>query len=210
LAIVLAYLIGGTPIGVLIGRAKGVDIRRVGSGNIGASNVMRVLGMKLGLLAFAGDVLKGALPVLVARSLFHLTHEPSGWALPACGAAAVIGHCYSPYLRFAGGKAVATGLGIILAIQWPVGVVCFSTWIIVVALTRYISVASMVAYGVSPLVAWAFGGAGSTIAMAGFLALLSAYRHRENIRRLLAGTESKIGQRVKGEAPTDRGEQCHG
>jgi len=195
LAIVLAYLVGAVPIGVLIGKAKGVDIRRTGSGNVGASNVMRVLGMRLGVLAFAGDVLKGALPVLFAEHVLQL----SGWALSAAAAAAVIGHCYSPYLRFAGGKAVATGLGIMLAIRWPVGLVCFGTWGVVLALTRTISVGSMVAYATSPLAAWALGGGPPTIAVAGFLALLSIYRHRENIQRLLAGTESRIGQRATAE-----------
>lgn len=192
MAVILAYLIGAVPIGVLIGKAKGVDIRRTGSGNIGATNVMRVLGMRLGLLAFAGDVLKGALPVLFAEHVLEL----SGWALSAAAAAAVIGHCYSPYLHFAGGKAVATGLGIILAIRWPVGLVCFGTWAAILAVTRTISVASMVAYATSPLAAWALGTGRPTIALAGLLALLSIHRHRDNIRRLLAGTESKIGHRI--------------
>jgi acyl phosphate:glycerol-3-phosphate acyltransferase len=197
---VLAYLIGAVPIGVLIARARGVDIRREGSGNIGASNVMRVLGVKLGLLAFAGDVGKGALAVLLGRWLFGL----NAWPLAGCAVAVVVGHCYSPYIGFAGGKAVATGLGVILALNWPAGLVCFAVWIVVVAATRYISVASVVAYALSPAIAWAFRCHVSTVAMAGFLACVSIYRHRDNLRRLLAGTESKIGQRVRAEGgPTE-------
>ena len=189
-AIAASYLIGGLPVGVLIGKSRGIDIRQHGSGNIGATNVLRVLGVKLGLLAFALDVLKGAMPVLAGSAL-----GLQGWALYGCGIAAVVGHCYSPYLRFAGGKAVATGLGVLLGFNWLAGVICFGIWIVLTATTRYVSLASMVAYAAAPLTAWLLGGNLPLILALGLLAVLSIYRHRENIQRLRAGTESKIGKR---------------
>ncbi len=189
-AIAASYLIGGVPVGVLIGKSRGVDIRQHGSGNIGATNVLRVLGVKLGLLAFSLDVLKGAVPVLGSSAL-----GLQGWALYGCGIAAVVGHCYSPYLRFAGGKAVATGLGVLLAFNWVAGLICFGIWVVLTAATRYVSLASMVAYAAAPLLAWLLGDGTPLIAALGFLAALSIYRHRDNIQRLRAGTEGKIGKR---------------
>lgn len=149
-----------------------------------------MLGVKLGLAAFALDVLKGALPVLGGAAL-----GLQGWALYGCGIAAVVGHCYSPYLRFAGGKAVATGLGVLLACNWLAGLICFGIWVLLTATTRYVSLASMVAYATAPLTAWLLSGSRPLIAALGFLTALSIYRHRENIQRLRAGTESKIGKR---------------
>jgi glycerol-3-phosphate acyltransferase PlsY len=189
-AIAASYLIGGVPVGVLIGKSRGVDIRQQGSGNIGATNVLRVLGVKWGLLAFALDVLKGAAPVLGGSALgLH------GWGLYGCGIAAVVGHCYSPYLRFAGGKAVATGLGVLLAFNWVAGLICFGLWALITAATRYVSLASMIAYAAAPLLAWLLGDDPPLIGALCFLTVVSVYRHRENIRRLRAGTESRIGQR---------------
>ena len=116
------------------------------------------------------------------------------WTVCGCSVAAVVGHCYSPYLRFAGGKAVATGLGVLLAFNWAAGLICFAVWIVLTAVTRYVSLASMVAYGTAPGVAWALGDSLPPIITFGLLALLSVYRHRDNVRRLLAGTETKIGR----------------
>jgi glycerol-3-phosphate acyltransferase PlsY len=130
-----SYLIGGIPIGLLIARSRGVDLRKIGSGNIGATNVFRALGAKLGLLSFALDVLKGFLPPLLAARALGVT----GWALGAAGMATVVGHCFSPYLRFAGGKGVATSLGIALALYWPAGAFPFALWIAITAVTRYVS-----------------------------------------------------------------------
>ena len=188
--IALSYLVGGIPVGVLLARSQGVDLRQQGSGNIGATNVLRVLGVKFGLLAFACDVLKGALPVLAAGAL-----GSADWTRCGCGVAAVIGHCYSPYLRLAGGKAVATGLGVLLAFNWVAGLIAFGLWALLTALTRYVSLASMLAYVAALALVALLGDGVPVVPTVGFLIVLSIYRHSDNIGRLLAGTESKIGTR---------------
>ena len=213
-AIVLgAYLCGAIPFGLLIGFARGVDVRTKGSGNIGATNVGRVLGRPFGLLAFALDLLKGFAPVWLAG--IWLAGGADGGALGAGGflvwmgvaAACILGHVFPVYLRLKGGKGVATSLGVLLGI-YPYftlpGLVAFGLWIVVTGLTRYVSVGSIVAAGAFPLLfaAGAFlskgrwGTAGQLWPMYLFSLILAAlviYRHRGNVKRLLAGNESKIG-----------------
>jgi glycerol-3-phosphate acyltransferase PlsY len=208
-----AYLCGAIPFGLLIGLACGIDVRTRGSGNIGATNVGRILGKPWGLLAFACDLLKGLLPVWLAGR--WLAERAAGEPLTAAdffvwmtvATAAIIGHVFPVYLRFKGGKGVATALGVLLGI-WPYftlpGAAAFGMWIVVTGLTRYVSVGSIVAAGAFPLlfaaaVHLAHGRWGSferlwpMYLFAAVLALLVIYRHRGNIQRLLAGTESKIG-----------------
>lgn len=152
-AVVTAYLFGGIPIGLLVGRAHGIaDIRQHGSGNIGASNVLRLLGAKLGLMVWLLDVLKGYLPVALATYLLHL----EGWWVAAAAMAAIAGHCFSPYLRLTGGKGVSTSLGVIIGLDWRAGLICFAAWIIVVALSRYISLGSMVGSALAAPMLWLF------------------------------------------------------
>lgn len=197
LACVISFLIGALPFGLWVGLLKGVDIRTLGSKNIGATNVLRVLGPAAGLTVFVLDTLKGAAGILLA--VFVLL---PGLAFPwqvLIGFCAVLGHTFSPFLRFKGGKGVATTLGILLALSWPVGLTTLAVWIIVVALTRYVSLASIVA-GISlPISSWFFLPHPARIWMAAMtltLAILVIIKHRENIKRLLAGTEAKFGQRV--------------
>jgi glycerol-3-phosphate acyltransferase PlsY len=196
---VLLFLIGSIPTGYLIGRARGIDIRQHGSGNIGATNVWRVLGHGWGLFAFACDFLKGGGPLLLVRlTLIHGATWHQALFLVICGFAAIIGHNYTPWLGFKGGKGVATTAGVLAAIlPWSLLVV-FSLWAITVLITRTVSIGSILAAVMLP-VATAFFYPGEWIylglaALAGFLA---TWRHRSNIRRLLAGTEPRLGQKAQ-------------
>lgn len=185
LRLVAAYLLGSVPFGLLMCRwIKGVDLREHGSGNIGATNAMRVLGKPLGLVAFFLDLAKGYLP-----AAFLGAGNPE-WAV-ACGAAAVCGHVWPIYLRFKGGKAVATGCGALLGILPMVVVYAGLAWVITLALFGYVSLASIVMGLAFPLAAWLLGGDPAVILGASGLTLLILVRHRSNMGRLLAGTESR-------------------
>lgn len=187
-----SYLLAGIPVGLLVGRSYGIaDIRHHGSGNIGASNVLRVLGVKVGLAVWAMDVLKGYVPLLVAREMVGL----EGWWLGGVGLAAIVGHCFSIYLRLTGGKGVATSLGVILGLHWLAGVICFGIWLVVVLLTRLISLGSILASGLSGPIMALSGQSIELVVACVLLGALVVQRHHSNIRRLLAGTERKIGER---------------
>lgn len=201
LAVLVGYLIGGIPVGLYVARAKGIpDIRKLGSGNIGATNVLRVLGTKAGLAVWVIDCLKGAGPILLARHALGV----EGWWLGGVGVAAVLGHCHSPYLRFTGGRGVSTGLGMLMGLFWPVGLCGLAVFVLLVARTRYISVGSMIASASSPL--WMLGWGpylgpytAPYSAAAALAALVIIVRHIPNIRRLRAGTEHKIGSHKAGD-----------
>jgi glycerol-3-phosphate acyltransferase PlsY len=186
---VLAYLLGAIPFGLLLTRLAGLgDLRRIGSGNIGATNVLRTGNKRLAALTVLLDGGKGATAVLVARAL-----GPDGLGADLAvlaGAAAVIGHLFPVWLRFRGGKGVATGLGVWLALAWPVGLAACATWLVVAALTRYSSLAALLAIGAAPLYALYFAELGV------LLAVLIILRHHANIRRLVTGREPRIGQRA--------------
>ena len=206
-----AYLAGSIPFGLILGRMRGVDIREHGSGNVGATNCGRVLGRRWGILCFVLDVLKGLLPVL----LYGLVAEPSGDPTRATllwlgvAAAAVVGHVFPVWLRFRGGKGVATGLGVLLGF-WPVltlpALLAGLLWFIVVKSTGYVSLASVAAAVALPVMAVASAAVfGRTIgellvyfAVTGLLGGLVVVRHRGNLAKLRAGTESKAGWANKG------------
>lgn len=188
----ISYLFGAVPIGLLVGRAHGIDdIRKYGSGNIGASNVLRLLGTRLGLTVWLLDALKGYLPVALAVHVLHV----EGWWLAAVAVAAIAGHCFSPYLRFTGGKGVSTSLGVIIGLDWRAGLICFGAWIVIVVLTRYISLGSMIGSGMAAPVLWLLRQDAPAILAGGLIGALVIERHRANIQRLLSGTERRIGQR---------------
>jgi len=181
----IAYLIGSIPFGLLLTRAAGLgDIRKVGSGNIGATNVLRTGSRKLAAATLILDALKGAAPVLIA-SCFGPT-----MALVA-GAAAVVGHVAPVWLRFRGGKGVATTLGVLFGAAWPLGLIACGAWLLVAFLARYSSLAALVALGTAPFFALAFGWH-HVAWLAGFLAIIVIVKHHANIHRLITGTESKI------------------
>jgi acyl phosphate:glycerol-3-phosphate acyltransferase len=192
---VLLYLVGSIPTGYLLGRARGLDIRQHGSGNIGATNVWRVMGRNWGLLAFASDFLKGFLPLFLLRKLVFPDGGP--WTvsllLVVGGLAAIIGHNYTPWLGFKGGKGIATSAGVLAALMPPVLGVALSLWIIATLITRLVSIGSILAAAsLAPLALWFYPGEWIYFGLAVLAGVLAIWRHSSNIRRLLAGTEPKI------------------
>jgi glycerol-3-phosphate acyltransferase PlsY len=186
----IGYLIGSVPFGVLITRAMGLgDVRKIGSGNIGATNVLRTGNKGAALATLLLDGGKGAVAVLIARAM---AGEDSA---QVAALAAFLGHCYPVWLRFKGGKGVATFLGIILALSWPLGLAACATWAVVAAVTRWSSLAALLAAGFTPV--WAMLiGPGEVILLGVVLAVLIYLRHGANIARLRAGTEPRIGNKA--------------
>jgi glycerol-3-phosphate acyltransferase PlsY len=192
---VLFYLVGSVPTGYLLGRSRGLDIRRLGSGNIGATNVWRVMGRNWGLVAFACDFLKGFLPLYLVRTLGF--PDTASWIvsllLVFCGLAAIVGHNYTPWLGFKGGKGIATSAGVLAALMPPVLAVALSLWIVATLITRTVSIGSLLAAAVlPPAAAWFYPGEWVYFGLATLAGGLAVWRHRSNIQRLLAGTESRI------------------
>ena len=187
---VLGYLLGSVPFGIVITRALGLgDLRKIGSGNIGATNVLRTGHKGAALATLLLDSGKGAIAVLLARWLGGET------AAVMAGAGALLGHCFPVWLGFKGGKGVATFLGTLIALYWPLGLAACAIWLLVALVTRISSLSALVAVGTSPLVALLMGK-GQIAAAALFMAALIFWRHKENISRLLAGTEPKIGRKT--------------
>ena len=194
-AVVLAaYLAGSVASAILVCRALGLpDPRGEGSGNPGATNVLRIAGRGPAALTLAGDVLKGAAPVLLAKSL---SLSPAVEALAAL--AAFLGHLHPLYFGFRGGKGMATALGAIAMLAWPVAALMCAIWLIVAAATRYSSLASITAAIAAPIAAPWLTPEPATMLVLAIVAALLLWRHRGNIRRLAAGTESRIGRRTAG------------
>jgi glycerol-3-phosphate acyltransferase PlsY len=188
LALLLGYLLGSIPFGVLLTRWGGAgDLRSIGSGNIGATNVLRTGRKGLAAATLVLDLLKGAAAVLVAEALWPGTG-------PLAAAGAFFGHCYPVWLRFKGGKGVATLMGIVLALHWPVALVYAVVWIGLLAGLRVSSVAGMAAAVSAPVAAAFFQRFDIVLLLIGF-ALVVLWKHRENIERLFAGTEPRIGRK---------------
>jgi glycerol-3-phosphate acyltransferase PlsY len=188
-AAILAYLLGSIPFGLLLTRMAGLgDIRAIGSGNIGATNVLRTGRRGLAAATLVLDAAKGAAAVLLAGRLFGAA------AMPVAAVFAVIGHCAPVWLRFRGGKGVATGLGAMAGLAWPVCIVACLVWLAGMALTRMSSASALAAFVVAPIVALRFAAAPASLALL-LIALLVIARHHANIRRLLAGTEPRVGAR---------------
>jgi acyl phosphate:glycerol-3-phosphate acyltransferase len=186
----MAYLLGSIPFSYLVARRKGVDVRRVGSGNVGATNVMRSVGRGAGVVAFALDSLKGLVAVLVARTV-----DPTNGVPALAAAAAVLGHMYPPWLRFRGGKGVSTGAGAFLLLA-PLptlgGLLVFA---VVVAITRYISLGSIAGTSALAVLSFLLGATEPVSRAAAGLALLIVWKHRGNLQRIARGTESRLGRR---------------
>lgn len=190
LLVLFGYVLGSVPTGLLVGRAFGVDVRKVGSGNIGMANVLRAAGKWPAALTMVGDMLKGLLPVVVARSFTE-----NAWVLAAVALAAVAGHCWPVFLRFRGGKGVATGAGTSIGLAPLVGLGLFAFWWIVVLISRYTSLGAIAVMVVSPFAFWLSGKPLPYVLYAVIGGALVLWRHRENARALMKGTERKIGKR---------------
>jgi glycerol-3-phosphate acyltransferase PlsY len=190
IALVGGYLIGSIPFGLLLTKAAGLgDIRQVGSGNIGATNVLRTGRKGLAAATLILDGLKGAVAVLLARQFL-------GDQDVVVGTAAVLGHLFPVWLGFRGGKGVATGLGVLLAAAWPVGLACCAVWLVAAKLLKMSSAAALTAFAAAPLFALVLSSPDHAL-MALLIAILVFWRHEANIRRLLAGTEPRIGKTAK-------------
>ncbi len=188
-AAVVSYLCGSIPFGVLFARARGVDLRATGSGNIGATNVARVLGKKLGAVVLLLDATKGALPVLLVRFVFA-GHGP--YLLPAVGLAAIAGHCFSPWLYFRGGKGVATSLGVMIAADPLVAALAVLIFALLFAVFRVVSLGSLVAAVAFPVMLWFFERPAPIVALGLGAACLIVVMHHANIARLWRGRESTL------------------
>jgi acyl phosphate:glycerol-3-phosphate acyltransferase len=183
-----SYLVGAIPFGLLISKAAGIDVRREGSRNIGATNVSRVLGKKLGILTLVCDVAKGYLPMLFA-DLSLPEGETHQMIISLCGVMTVVGHMFPLYLMFKGGKGVATGLGVFLFLSPPAIAVSLVIFVMSVVWTGYVSIGSLLVSALVPLLIWFFGGSGTTILAASAITFLIWIRHWENIGRLIRGEE---------------------
>ena len=196
LLVALGYLCGTIPTGVLLARRAGVDPREAGSRNVGATNVLRTAGVRLGLLTLLGDALKGALPVALAWRL-----DPV--AAPAVGLAAVLGHVYPATMGFRGGKGVATALGVLLVLSPGASAVLLVGFTVSVVVSRRVSLGSIIAAAAAPIVLWGLGYPVSTIAAGAAIGVLILARHRENLGRLVAGTEPMLVLRKGQATPED-------
>lgn len=186
--LVLSYLVGAIPFGLVVGKFAGVDVREHGSKNIGATNVSRILGKKFGLVTLVLDVGKGLLPIACASAILGESEEARLYA-SACGVLAVVGHMFPVYLGFRGGKGVATGLGVFLYLS-PLAIgVSLAVFIGAVALSGFVSVGSLLASGLFPLWLYLLGAEKNLILAALIIAALIWFKHRQNIVRLLQGKE---------------------
>ena len=191
--LIAAFVLGSIPFGIITAKVKGIDLKKVGSGNIGATNVLRAVGKGAAALTLALDMLKGWAPVALGRTLGASDAQVAGVAL-----AAFLGHLYPVFLRFRGGKGVATFLGVLLALLPKVAFLVAGVWLLIAAVFRYSSLAALVAAAASPLLVWLLDGRRGFVALAVVLSGFILIRHRENMRRLLAGEERRIGRKLQG------------
>lgn len=187
IVIVTAYLIGSIPTGLLLGKMYGIDVRNEGSGNIGATNLYRTVGRKVGIITLLGDCLKGLLPVVLVKSS-ALPPEFAAWV----GLAAFCGHVFSVFLKFKGGKGVATALGVFLALSPLAIAIALALFAILMFLWRYVSLGSISAAAIMPVTVYFLGESGVVTGVTSAIAAIVIIRHHENIKRLISGSENKF------------------
>lgn len=201
ITILLGYLLGSIPTGFLVGKARGIDIRTMGSGNIGATNVLRYFGTVAGVSVLLIDALKGFLAVAVLTRLIWRAYGTTPdllnreWLEIVAALAAILGHNFTCWLRFKGGKGIATSAGVLVALVPYALLIILGVWIIVIALTRFVSLASICASFTLPFATWITGGSFTMISITAAMAALAIYKHKSNIQRLLKGTETRFGQK---------------
>jgi len=196
--VLLGYLIGAIPFGVIAGRlTRGIDVRQYGSGSMGATNVLRTIGARAGILVFVADVAKGAAAVALAWLIFASSPHVA-WGQVAGGAAAVIGHSWPIYVKFQGGRGVTTGLGALMTMLWPVALICLAIFATVLGLSRYVSLGSMLAASAAIVFTIPFiilGEEPFAYLVYGLVVVpIMLFRHRGNIQRLISGGEPRIGR----------------
>lgn len=190
IVLVLSLLLGSIPFGVLIATIKGVDLKKVGSGNIGATNVLRTMGKGPAFFTLTGDILKGSLAVIIAR---YFLRDPVMEGI--AGLVAILGHNFSPFLGFRGGKGVATSIGVLLVYTPLAGIATVLIWLLVIFITRYSSLGALVSFAVLPLTMRILHYGKEHIIIGLVMSALLIARHTDNIRRLMKGTESALGKR---------------
>ncbi len=204
LTVLAAYFLGSLPTGYLVARARGIDIRTVGSGNIGATNVFRILGKPAGIFVLLVDAAKGFLAAqfigaFVHQLILHSALDPASTEFQVHriigGFVAILGHNYTCWLRFKGGKGIATSAGVLLTLLPEALGVSLGLWILLLFATRYVSVASIGAAAVLPFAAWFFGRNTLMTTVGAVIGVLAIYKHRANIQRLRDGTESRFGRK---------------
>jgi len=196
---VVGYLLGSIPTGFLLAKTRGIDIRSVGSGNIGATNVFRALGVPAGVFVLLADAFKGWLAVILSGQVFWAWFYGGGgvqsreWFQIVAAFSAILGHNYTCWLHFKGGKGIATSAGVLIALVPIAFLITLGVWILVLALTRYVSLASVTAAAALPLSTWLTRQSLTMIVITGTMGALAIYKHKANIQRLLKGTENRIG-----------------
>jgi glycerol-3-phosphate acyltransferase PlsY len=194
--VILAYLIGSIPTSYLIGKIKGVDIRSKGSGNVGATNVLRVMGKLPASIVLIADILKGVIAVTLIASLCYKNGQISLTTFRAVlGISAIVGHNWSVFLKFKGGKGVATSLGVFMVLLPEPMAIAAIVWVLAVGFTKYVSLGSLLLAVTVPIAAALMGKELALTALAVTVCILVSYRHKENIKRLLLGAENKIGSK---------------
>lgn len=185
--VVTAYLLGSIPTGLLLGKAYGIDVRQEGSGNIGATNLYRTVGRKVGIITLIGDCLKGLIPVLVVK-FSALPADYAAWV----GLSAFCGHVFSVFLKFKGGKGVATALGVFLGLAPLAVTIAIALFAVLMFVWRYVSLGSVCAAAAMPVAVALMGGNRALVVVTLLIAVIVIIRHHENIRRLLSGTENRF------------------
>ncbi|GAA4653404.1 glycerol-3-phosphate 1-O-acyltransferase PlsY [Anaerocolumna aminovalerica] len=198
ICLVLGYCFGCISTGYIVGKANKIDIRKYGSGNAGTTNALRTLGWKAGLLTFLGDAIKAILPILLIRLVIFPDYEALNLLMLYTGLGAVLGHNFPFWLHFKGGKGIAATGGVMLAYDWRLAVAALVVFLIIVVVTRYVSLGSLVISTLLPIWIIIFYPGNLHMIIVGIIFTLSAFiKHRSNIKRLMSGTENKIGQKVK-------------
>ena len=198
LLVPFAFLIGSIPFGLVFTRSSGVDLRSTGSRNIGATNVLRSVGKVPAILTLLSDGLKGAAPVLICKYLLSMSNQEisdSELWMAAVGLAAVLGHMFSLFLGFKGGKGVATGIGVVAAYSPSVSLILIGIWISVAIVSKYSSLAALISVSSLPVIYIIQGESGITITFGIILCALIIFKHRTNINNLMSGAETKIGKK---------------